>query len=308
MQNADTTARKLTTSEREAISRTRPASETDPNDTGRIRLVSTYGKLYDDIIDDGMLGRFSHEALKVYLVLVRFANRAGVSWPGMGTIGKLGKMRKASVRGAVDELVDLGVVEIVSAGHRQRTVYQVVDRQMRTGSQRRRTEDPTGSRENGRRRPENATDDPQTGDHPADRPKTSGTRTRGSLREPQQTRSVCCDARAQRHTEHAMQISRNKDRIWDRRSVFGIMVELCQTHRDEEIKWVIEHTGPDAKTPGLIRDLTLKKPTAIEIEERRRLQAQRAAEKRRYYSQKATPEQLGRFRASIRSWLDRQGK
>lgn len=310
MQNADTTARKLTSNDSEAISRTPQTDFLRRTNTERIRLVSTYGKLYDDIIDDGFLRRLSHEALKIYLVLIRFANRDNVSWPSQATIGKRANLRKVAVSEAVTELVDLGLIVVLAQEPRKKTLYRVADRQKETGSQRVKTgspQKPTGSQKNKPNQTKNASDGHESADFQPEPDEKPGTRTKGSLREPQQTGDVCChsrslDQRAERHTAHAMQIGRAKG--WERSAVLTIMQELCKTHNDDQISWIIEHTGPDAKTPGLIRDVVLKKPTRAEAQATEQRQKARDTQKRQYYAEKPTPQQVEKLRSAARAWLD----
>ena len=123
----------------------------------------------------------------------------------------------------------------------------------------------------------------------------------------QQTSSVCCDSnsalaqRAERHTAHALQVSRDGGRVWERSVVFKIMQELCRTHRSDEIAWAIEHLGPYAKTPGLIRDAVLKKPAVAEIQAKQKRAAAARIERQRHEAEiraKALP--LEEFRRRIR--------
>ena len=99
-----------------------------------------------------------------------------------------------------------------------------------------------------------------------------------------------------------MQIGRAKG--WERSAVLTIMQELCKTHNDDQISWIIEHTGPDAKTPGLIRDVVLKKPTRAEAQATEQRQKARDTQKRQYYAEKPTPQQVEKLRSAARAWLD----
>ncbi|GEM_PF-2193213 len=91
-------------------------------------------------------------------------------------------------------------------------------------------------------------------------------------------------ARANRHTRHALQVAADKGRSWDRSVVFEIMAKLCRTHDDQTITRAIQEVGPVAKTPGLIRGVILKKPTAAQkaaVVEAKRKQAAAADEEKR---------------------------
>lgn len=87
--------------------------------------------------------------------------------------------------------------------------------------------------------------------------------------------------RAVQHARHAVGVADRKGRAWSCKAVEKIMLELCRTHDDLAISWVIEHKGPEAITPGLIRDQVLRKPTAAQKAEIKRREEQQRAENQR---------------------------
>ena len=232
---------------------------------------------------------------EIYMALCGFQdNKTHISHPGIALLATEAGIRKANVAPCLTWLEEHGLIRLKTpAQGRMAAEYFIVQipagarilkpdfsgsRDEISGS-RGNDEKPTGT---GNIEPETQKTEPEPQD-------SAGTALEGSLREPHQTAAVCCEfspkiqERANRHTDHAMQISSEGGKGWNYSATSGIMAKLCMTHRDQDITWVIEHTGPKAITPGLIRDVVLKRPSAAQIKERKaalaKIQADIAAQK-----------------------------
>ncbi len=69
----------------------------------RTKRPAGWSKLANELVDQ-MLANLSGSAVKVYLVLLRHADRSGSAWPSRGRIARLAGMSVRTVSVAVDEL------------------------------------------------------------------------------------------------------------------------------------------------------------------------------------------------------------
>jgi len=142
--------------------------------------------------------------------------------------------------------------------------------------------------ENSPKKVDNDTKTAQSGQKPAKKPEPEQRVSSGNPNK--QEEIACCGdeidrrKRAERLTSYIMQISQDKDKGWDRPPVFQIMLELCKTHSDEAISWVIQHVATRARTPGLIRKVVLQRPTTTAEREGKQ---RKADQERREQTEKA---------------------
>ena len=292
-------AKKISTSLFEAISRKSTRQSTPQDETGQIEVSVTqngqpgFSMFLDWVIENYLDAMIRAETLKVYLTLVKYQNHTTKrSHPGVRLLSRKAKMRPASIPAALAWLEDRGLIELVAKSQGRRAAEWFIVQIPRGATVLKpdfgaSVSEISASHERQPNQSANATHDSKTDDLGPKATETPGSASDVSLRETQQTGAVCRDAskvldrRAERHVCHVMQIARDKGRTWDRLTTFGIIRALCKTHRDDEIKWVIEHNGPAAETPRLIRGLVLKKPTAAEIQAEQEARERKSSEKLR---------------------------
>lgn len=97
-----------------------------PNPDG-MPATSGWFRVANAFIDGGHVARLSGSALRVWLLMMRMANRENICWPTLDLLARLASIDRATVSRAIAQLIADGViVRLVGGNKGQATRYKVM--------------------------------------------------------------------------------------------------------------------------------------------------------------------------------------
>lgn len=110
----------------------RECSNADPNVLDRRAVNDTapeprWFRIANGAVDNGLVARLPGSALRVWLLMLRMANRKGTCWPTLAQLAQRSRVNRATVSRAITRLINEGAIARLEAGKKGRaTEYQLL--------------------------------------------------------------------------------------------------------------------------------------------------------------------------------------